>query len=61
MLGDRYEVSELLGRGGMAEVHAGRDQRLGRRVAIKLLRSDMARDPPSSRPGSAARRSRRPA
>ncbi|MEH3077996.1 MAG: Stk1 family PASTA domain-containing Ser/Thr kinase [Quadrisphaera sp.] len=45
VLGDRYEVSELLGRGGMAEVHAGRDQRLGRRVAIKLLRSDMARDP----------------
>ncbi|PWJ55746.1 serine/threonine protein kinase [Quadrisphaera granulorum] len=45
VLGDRYEVSELLGRGGMAEVHAGRDQRLGRRVAIKLLRADMARDP----------------
>jgi len=45
VLADRYEVGELLGRGGMAEVHAGRDQRLGRRVAIKLLRSDMARDP----------------
>ena len=40
----RYEIKELLGRGGMAEVHAGTDRRLGRRVAIKLLRSDLARD-----------------
>ncbi|MGW9827787.1 eukaryotic-like serine/threonine-protein kinase [Brevibacterium pityocampae] len=45
MLSGRYEVRELLGRGGMAEVHAGIDTRLGRRVAIKLLRSDLARDP----------------
>ena len=45
MLGDRYEVGPLLGRGGMAEVHEGRDTRLGRRVAVKLLRSDLARDP----------------
>ncbi|MFC5998849.1 Stk1 family PASTA domain-containing Ser/Thr kinase [Quadrisphaera sp. GCM10027208] len=45
MLGDRYEVGALLGRGGMAEVHLGRDTRLGRRVAIKMLRSDFARDP----------------
>ena len=36
-LGDRYQVGELLGRGGMAEVHEGRDLRLGRRVALKLL------------------------
>ena len=47
MLSGRYEVRELLGRGGMAEVHAGVDTRLGRRVAIKLLRSDLARDPSS--------------
>lgn len=45
ILSERYEVRELLGRGGMAEVHAGLDTRLGRRVAIKLLRSDLARDP----------------
>jgi eukaryotic-like serine/threonine-protein kinase len=45
VLGNRYEVGELLGRGGMAEVHAGRDARLGRNVAIKLLRTDLARDP----------------
>ena len=45
LLGDRYEVGELLGRGGMAEVHRGRDLRLGRTVAIKSLRVDLARDP----------------
>ena len=45
MLGDRYSVGVVIGRGGMAEVHEGRDLRLGRRVAIKILRSDLARDP----------------
>jgi serine/threonine-protein kinase len=43
-LGDRYEVGALLGRGGMAEVHRGRDLRLNRDVAIKMLRADLARD-----------------
>ncbi|KQZ89811.1 hypothetical protein ASD62_11360 [Phycicoccus sp. Root563] len=45
LLGGRYEVGGLLGRGGMAEVHLGHDARLSRPVAIKLLRSDLARDP----------------
>ena len=45
MLGDRYEIGEVIGRGGMAEVHEGRDLRLGRRVAVKILRPDLARDP----------------
>lgn len=45
ILADRYEVGELIGRGGMAEVHIGHDARLGRTVAIKILRSDLARDP----------------
>ena len=45
LLGGRYEVGEVLGRGGMAAVHVGRDARLGRTVAIKMLRSDLARDP----------------
>ncbi len=44
-LGDRYELGEVIGRGGMAEVFAGHDLRLGRRVAVKLLRPDLARDP----------------
>jgi serine/threonine-protein kinase len=44
-LGDRYELGEVIGRGGMAEVHEGKDLRLGRRVAIKILRPDLARDP----------------
>jgi beta-lactam-binding protein with PASTA domain/predicted Ser/Thr protein kinase len=44
LLGGRYEVGELLGYGGMAEVHLGRDLRLGRDVAIKMLRTDLARD-----------------
>nr|WP_325051501.1 Stk1 family PASTA domain-containing Ser/Thr kinase [Cellulomonas rhizosphaerae] len=45
ILAGRYEVGELIGRGGMAEVHIGHDTRLGRTVAIKILRSDLARDP----------------
>jgi serine/threonine-protein kinase len=44
-LGGRYEIGDLLGYGGMAEVRVGRDTRLGRAVAIKVLRSDLARDP----------------
>jgi beta-lactam-binding protein with PASTA domain/predicted Ser/Thr protein kinase len=45
LVGSRYEVGELIGYGGMAEVHRGRDMRLGRDVAIKILRADLARDP----------------
>ncbi|WP_426997613.1 Stk1 family PASTA domain-containing Ser/Thr kinase [Pseudarthrobacter sp. N5] len=45
VLNGRYELGELIGRGGMADVHSGVDTRLGRTVAIKLLRPDLARDP----------------
>ncbi|WP_375501429.1 Stk1 family PASTA domain-containing Ser/Thr kinase [uncultured Jatrophihabitans sp.] len=45
MVGDRYELGELIGYGGMAEVHRGLDTRLNREVAIKVLRADLARDP----------------
>jgi serine/threonine-protein kinase len=45
VLGGRYEVGALIGRGGMADVRAGHDRRLGRTVAIKRLRNDLARDP----------------
>ena len=41
----RYQLGPTLGRGGMADVHAGHDVRLGREVAIKVLRADLARDP----------------
>ncbi|MDQ1685516.1 MAG: eukaryotic-like serine/threonine-protein kinase [Frankiaceae bacterium] len=45
LLAGRYQIGEVIGHGGMAEVHRGRDVRLGRDVAIKLLRPDLARDP----------------
>ncbi len=44
-LSDRYELGEILGFGGMSEVHMGRDNRLHRDVAVKVLRADLARDP----------------
>ncbi|QDZ16878.1 Stk1 family PASTA domain-containing Ser/Thr kinase [Humibacter ginsenosidimutans] len=45
MLAGRYRVGELIGRGGMADVHKGVDTRLGRTVAIKLLKPSLATDP----------------
>ncbi len=45
ILAERYVVGSLIGRGGMADVYEGTDNRLGRKVAIKLLKSDLANDP----------------
>jgi eukaryotic-like serine/threonine-protein kinase len=48
LVGDgRYRLTHRLGRGGMAEVFAAEDLRLGRTVEVKLLRSDLAEDPVS--------------
>jgi serine/threonine-protein kinase len=44
-LSTRYELGEIIGFGGMSEVHKARDLRLNRDVAIKVLRADLARDP----------------
>jgi serine/threonine protein kinase len=45
LIAGRYQIGELLGRGGMADVHLGLDARLGRKVAIKLLKPSLANDP----------------
>ena len=45
VLAGRYRVGALIGRGGMADVHVGTDTRLGRHVAIKLLKPQLANDP----------------
>jgi serine/threonine-protein kinase len=45
LLAGRYEIGPLIGRGGMADVRAGTDARLDRRVAIKLLKPSLAGDP----------------
>jgi serine/threonine protein kinase len=45
VIAGRYELGKLIGRGGMADVYEGVDTRLGRTVAIKLLKADLAADP----------------
>jgi serine/threonine-protein kinase len=44
VLGDRYELGEQIGRGGMAEVYEAMDRVLSRRVAVKVLRDGMHED-----------------
>jgi len=44
VLSDRYRIGELIGRGGMASVYRGHDLTLGRDVAIKILKRELAAD-----------------
>ena len=44
LLDNRYELLEVIGRGGMAMVYKAQDHRLNRSVAVKILRSDLAED-----------------
>ena len=45
LLGERYKLGQMIGTGGMADVYIAKDTRLARQVAVKVLRSDLARDP----------------
>lgn len=45
VIGGRYELRGLVGRGGMADVHRAHDRRLGREVAVKVLHRHLAADP----------------
>ncbi|MEP6639376.1 MAG: protein kinase [Chloroflexota bacterium] len=45
LVGERYRLAEVIGVGGMATVHRAQDTRLGRFVAIKLLRREVIADP----------------
>ncbi len=45
LLGERYKLGAMIGSGGMADVYVAQDTRLAREVAIKVLRSDLAKDP----------------
>ena len=45
LLGGRYRLGDMIGTGGMADVFEAKDERLSRKVAVKILRSDLAKDP----------------
>ncbi len=45
LLGERYKLGAMIGTGGMADVYVAQDTRLAREVAVKVLRSDLAKDP----------------
>lgn len=45
VIADRYELDAVIGSGGMSEVFAATDTLIGREVAVKMLRIDLAKDP----------------
>ena len=44
LIADRYELGDIIGTGGMSDVYGATDVALGRQVAVKMLKIDMARD-----------------
>ena len=44
LIGERYEIISLVGSGGMADVYKAMDTRLGRQVAIKVLKEEYSSD-----------------
>ena len=44
ILAGRYAIGEFVGQGGMATVYRGTDTKLGRQVAIKVMKADLAGD-----------------
>ena len=45
IIAERYELLELIGQGGMADVYLAQDIILNRTIAIKILRTSLAKDP----------------
>ena len=44
LIGERYQLGNSIGTGGMSNVYVATDTLLGREVAVKMLKVDMARD-----------------
>ena len=42
MIGERYEVLEKIGTGGMSDVYKAKDHKLNRFVAVKVLKQEFA-------------------
>ena len=59
-LGNRYQITEKIGMGGMAEVYKATDSTLGRTVAVKVMLPQYASDPNFAARGSGGRKPEQP-